>query len=217
MDRPAPSPRPGSHSCKAARPGTPVLPLATLREPARALHAAAALRHGLPATPRRRTGPPLPVVSGLSRRHPEAVGGARVKTASATTWRQYDGEIAAVDEQVGRVLEALSGLRGPGLDAPRPHLRPRGEPRASTTTTSITARTCSIRRCAFPCSWSAPGARPGSEEPRPRLDPRPRAHDPRRGEGLVSARSGRRRACSRRWKARRRNRAPGSSRRTTAT
>ena len=79
------SPRTGCASCGQARPDQPVLPLAALREPARALRAAAALRHGLPRRRGRRAGRGCGR-GRLPRRRPEAVGDAG-QARSAGTWR----------------------------------------------------------------------------------------------------------------------------------
>ncbi len=61
---------------------------------------------------------------------------------------------------------------------------------ASTTTTSTTARTSSIPRCAFPLIVAGPGGTAGQRSAVFAIHPRPRAHDPGRGQGLLSARPG---------------------------
>ncbi len=75
----------GVRTLRQATPRPPVPPLAPLREPARALRAAAALGRGLPRR-RRVAGAEAPPGGRLPRRRPEAVGRAG-EDASAGTWR----------------------------------------------------------------------------------------------------------------------------------
>ena len=111
-DRDGPRPRPSPRTAcaflagRASRAAVPAL--APLREPARALHAAAALRHGLPRRRRRRGRSRFPVVPRLPWRHPEAVGGGRAGPAAATTWRSTTARSPRSTSEVGRVLDALA-------------------------------------------------------------------------------------------------------------
>ena len=91
---------------RRCRARAPLLPVAALRQPARPLRAAGALRPGLHWTPRRPAGPVLAPVAGFHGGVPRqwAHEGRRLGWYVA----QYDGEIAAVDAEVGRVLQALA-------------------------------------------------------------------------------------------------------------
>ena len=108
-----PSPRTASASSRSARPGAPFLLWLHYVNPARALHAAPALRHGFPG--RRVEGR-----AAESGRSPASTAASPSSGSSPGEDRlgyyvaQYDGEIAAVDQEVGRVLDALAASAGRG-------------------------------------------------------------------------------------------------------
>ena len=115
-------------SCAAARRGPAVLPLAALRQPARALHAARALRHRVPRRRRVAGRAGLPVVPGFHGGIPKqwAVPG---QDRLGYYVAQYDGEIAAVDAGGGAGAGRARRRRpARGRTVGRAHLRPRREP-----------------------------------------------------------------------------------------
>ena len=122
-----PSPRTAFAYLTQARARAAVPSLAPLREPPRPVRAARPVRHGLPRRRRLGAGRGSAPVDGFHGGAPKqwAVPGKPLGWYVA----QYDGEIAAVDAEVGRVLEALdaSAVRDRTLVVLT--LRPRGEPR----------------------------------------------------------------------------------------
>ena len=134
-----------------------------------------------------RPGPACPWCPGFHGGVPKqwAVAG---QDASATTWPSTTAR-----SRGGRGGRARCSRRsraravaGPDASSCSPPTTARAS--ASTTTTSTTARTCSTRRCAFPLIVVDARARRRACGAALRLHPRPRADDPRRGQGVVSAR-----------------------------
>ena len=173
-----PLPRPGE-----ARPAVPAL--AALREPARALRAARALRHGVP----RRRGVARP---GACARWTAFTAGSRGRGAVPGKDRlgwyvaQYDGEIAAVDAEVGKLLEALDGsaVRDRTLVV---ITSDHGESLGEHDYYFDHGENLFDPAMRIPLLVAGPGVTPGRRTRRPRHDARPRPHRPRRGQGLLPA------------------------------